>query len=213
MQASLSANDIVNMPAHTAIYTHSSMLKIFLLTHPREIAKVTNTGQLVIKALNCANSAKASAELILWSRTAPDPALLNSIATTPTLLLYPSEETLHNSSENNNPLADQQLPVSTTTLGQDRLDKATSVIVLDGTWQEVRKMYNKSHYLKSLNRLELASETQSRYQLRRNQKNSGLCTAESVIELLKLKQCTKCAETLDNLYSQFLIRMQKGRYG
>ena len=146
------------MPAHTAIYTHSSMLKIFLLTHPREIAKVTNTGQLVIKALNCANSAKASAELILWSRTAPDPALLNSIATTPTLLLYPSEETLHNSSENNNPLADQQLPVSTTTLGQDRLDKATSVIVLDGTWQEVRKMYNKSHYLKSLNRLELASE-------------------------------------------------------
>jgi len=183
------------------------MMQIFLLTHPREVGKVTNTGRLVNRALSVGNSENVSAQILLWSRTQANPLLLDSIETTSTLLLYPSEEALLSPSEDSSNLEQQQL-MSRVIPAQNAVEDVTSFIILDGTWQQARKIYNKSPYLKDLKRLHLAAKTPSRYSLRRNQKTSGLCTAESVIELLKLKRCLKSADAVDTLYSQFLIEMQ-----
>ena len=184
------------------------MINIFLLTHSREIAKATNTGRLVTQALSAGNSENVSAKILLWSRTQPDPLLLSSIETAPTLLLYPSEAALLEPSASTNIKTEQPLLINQPVTAENPLEEATNFIVLDGTWQQARKIYNKSPYLKNLQRLHLTSITQSRYSLRRNQKSSGLCTAESVIELLKLKGCFNSAESLESLYSQFLISMQ-----
>ena len=184
------------------------MIHIFLLTHPREVAKVTNTGRLVTQALSDGNSENVSAEILLWSRTQPDPLLLNRIQTTATLLLYPSEEALLPPSDSDSKRLQQVSTSNHPVTTEDTLEDVTHFIILDGTWQQARKIYNKSPYLKNLHRLHLTCDTQSRYSLRRNQKSSGLCTAESVIELLKLKRCFNSAKSLETVYSQFLITMQ-----
>ncbi|EPJ49267.1 MAG: hypothetical protein OFPI_25720 [Osedax symbiont Rs2] len=186
------------------------MIKIFLLTHPREVAKVTNTGRLVTQAISAGNSENVSAQVLLWSRTEPDPLLLSSIETASTLLLYPSEEALSALPAGGPCKVEYPLLNNQPDTAQYPVADACNFIILDGTWQQARKIYNKSPYLKNLHKLHLVTQTQSRYTLRRNQKSSGLCTAESVIELLKLKGCFNCAEDLDNLYQQILIRMQVG---
>jgi DTW domain-containing protein YfiP len=61
-----------------------------------------------------------------------------------------------------------------------------SCIIIDGTWQEAQKIYNKSPYLQTLPRLKIAGAKKSIYSLRRNQKESGLCTAECAAEVLKV---------------------------
>jgi DTW domain-containing protein YfiP len=78
------------------------------------------------------------------------------------------------------------------------------VIILDGTWQEARKIYNKSPYLKQAKWFSFNHSGPSRYNLRRNQVSDGLCSAECAIEVLKLKGMTGSADKLDAIYEQFL---------
>lgn len=82
-------------------------------------------------------------------------------------------------------------------------DKFSKYIILDGTWQEARKIVNRSPYLQDLPKVMLNSSAPSRYTLRRNQKEQGLCTAECVIELLKINQEYELADELDLAFTQF----------
>ncbi|RLV60233.1 DTW domain-containing protein [Parashewanella curva] len=77
-------------------------------------------------------------------------------------------------------------------------------MVLDGTWQEARKIYNKSSYLKELPKVKIEPSSTSIYQLRRNQKPNGLCTAECVAELLKAKGSVMAAEKLQARLADFV---------
>ncbi|MCJ8269954.1 MAG: DTW domain-containing protein, partial [Psychrosphaera sp.] len=78
------------------------------------------------------------------------------------------------------------------------------LIILDGTWQEARKIYNKSDYLKQAKWFSFEQSAASRYNLRRNQVAGGLCTAECAIEVLKLKGLDDSAEQLTGLFEDFL---------
>jgi DTW domain-containing protein YfiP len=89
----------------------------------------------------------------------------------------------------------------------DTLSDIEDFLILDGTWQEARKIYNKSPYLQSMKIFSLSSDNESRYNIRRNQKEGGLCTAECVMELLKLKGEDQDAEILNNSFLNFLERM------
>ena len=133
-------------------------MNIFLLTHPRELGKKTNTGFLVASVL------EEGCTIIVWDRVSPDLQLLHRIETESVALLYPSEDG---------------------EVLSDSID-FDSCIIIDSTWQEAQKIYNKSPYLKTLKKVKIDNGTTSIYTLRRNQREAGLCTAECAIEVLKL---------------------------
>ena len=157
-------------------------MNFILLTHERELAKKTGTGVLVKNAL------KDTCRIITWSRTEPDPFLVN-LSLESTLLIYPSEYA--NKSAMNESIELQHLQYET-------------FVIIDGTWQEAKKIYNRSPYLHALQHYTLEVDYSSRYTLRRNQKNIGLCTAEVVLELLKQQKKHQDFAILDNLFTHFL---------
>lgn len=154
-------------------------LNFILLTHSRELSKLSNTGRLVLDALG------ARVRRVVWARKAPDELLLELIAKDESLLLYPVE-------------TESALSINTT------IGRFTNCIIIDGTWQEARKIYNRSDYLHQLPRLALMPASPSCFHLRRNQKPDGLSTVETVVEILKLNSEELVAK---NLYADF-VRFQ-----
>lgn len=149
-------------------------MKIFLLTHERELLRPSNTGVLAQSV------APELVERIIWARSTPSPALLDAINHENTVLLYPVDD------------ADDAA-----------IESFENMILLDATWQEARKMFNKSPYLKSLPRAQIKPRQVSQYQLRRNQPEGGLCTAECVMEILIAKNHIDTAERLDAAFGLF----------
>ena len=76
------------------------------------------------------------------------------------------------------------------------------------TWQEARKIFNKSPYLKNLPRAQIKPRQASQYQLRRNQPEGGLCTAECVVEILIAKNHIDIAGRLDAAFGLFNSKLQ-----
>ncbi|MGX9462713.1 tRNA-uridine aminocarboxypropyltransferase [Shewanella sp. A14] len=135
-------------------------MNIILLTHPREMLRENNTGQLVSPVLG------DRVRVVEWHRKQPDAELLRSIAASQVGLVFPStnENTLEKTGE-----------ITKTLL---------YLVIIDATWQEARKIFNQSPYLQGLPRVPLMGAAKSIYPLRRNQIEGGLCTAECVIHLL-----------------------------
>lgn len=134
-------------------------MAFILLTHTRELTRASNSGQLITQCL-------PDTQRIVWQRTTPDQALLQLIArhqpVNQIALVYPGEK--------NPPTAQQQT--------------FKYYILIDSTWQEARKIYNRSDYLHSLPCVQLSDGQPSRYSLRRNQQANGLSTAETAMVLL-----------------------------
>lgn len=155
-------------------------MHFILLTHSRELSKNTATGPLVKQLM------QDQCEIIEWSRTQPDPRLTDLLDSSKTLLIYPETD------KSIEPLQ-----------GQDDISEFNTFIILDGTWQEARKIYNRSPYLYSLKHYSLDISIPSRYQLRRNQKSMGLCTAEVAIALLQQKGEAQQANQLESQFFAF----------
>lgn len=150
-------------------------MKIYLLTHERELKKQTNSGRIVKKCLG------GRVEIIVWKRTEPNKELLDLIDREEIALLYPDVD---------------DGPVKSC------LD-FDNFLILDATWQEARKMYNRSPYLQRAPRLSLSISEPSRYKLRRNQIVAGLSTAECAIELLRQKDQKSLAGELSREFDLF----------
>jgi DTW domain-containing protein YfiP len=163
-------------------------MHIILLTHEREQDKKTNTGRLV-EAVNGLHVTR-----IIWKRTEPDSELLAWIGQGGVGLLYPDQAALIN--EPNLPVTDPLFNSSFVSLNH--------FILIDSTWQEARKIFNRSPYLKSLPRVSLETSHNSLFTLRRNQMEGGLCTAESVITLLRMKQQNSLANQLETDFHAFV---------
>lgn len=148
-------------------------MKFTLLTHFKELDKRSNTGRLVVDVLGSA------AEQVRWDRTKPPTRLVEEIESGGVALIYPGG-------------ADET--------GCD-LKGIKQVILIDSTWHEARKIHQKSPYLQKVRRVGLNPAEKSVYNLRRNQKESGLCTAECVIEILR---CTGNNEDAERLQERFL---------
>jgi DTW domain-containing protein YfiP len=148
---------------------------IHLLTHERELHKKNNTGQLVLTDPNI------DSRRIVWQRTSPDAELMHLIEASKIALLYPVAE-------------DQE---------SAPLNVYEHFLLLDCTWQESRKIVNKSPYLAGLPRIAVGAGKTSAYIRRRNQVAGGLCTAECVIELLNLKGKLLEAESLTQRFQDF----------
>lgn len=148
-------------------------MKITLLTHHKEFGKRSNTGRLVVDVLG------DKAEQVLWDRMNPPTELLDEISAGGVALVYPGT-------------ADQD---------DDDLTGIEHFILIDGTWHEARKIHQRSPYLQNVRRICLKPTGKSAYNLRKNQKDACLCTAECVIAILRSKGLCEEAE---RLYEEFL---------
>ena len=167
-------------------------MHIILLTHQREQCKKTNTGQLVLLQPDL------KVTRIIWERANPDAGLLKLISMGCVFLLYPEQcSTDSAGAEQTGVLCDWAQ------LRQDCHDNACFIII-DSTWQEARKIYNRSPYLTDLPRVTLAPSKGSLFTLRRNQITGGLCTAESVIALLRMNQQNHLANKLETDFYTFV---------
>lgn len=136
---------------------------IALLTHPNERYRDTNTGKLLHRSL-------VNSSIHTWDRLTPPASLIEMIESLDyqPVVLYPSNTSM---AFNAFCASDTHLPIL--------------FILLDGTWQEARKMINKSQWLKTLTSVHLSDNLKSEYKLRRNQKDGNLCTYEVGTQLAK----------------------------
>lgn len=152
-------------------------MKFTLLTHSKELEKPSNTGRLVIEILGDA------AEQIRWDRLVPPAGLVEEIKAGGVALLYPGTS--------DEPAGD--------------LTGIRHIILIDSTWHEARRIHQRSPYLQQVRRIALKPAEKSAYNLRKNQKESGLCTAECVIEILRNSGNSADAERLQ---SRFLAHIK-----
>ncbi|WP_417553552.1 tRNA-uridine aminocarboxypropyltransferase [Marinomonas fungiae] len=156
-------------------------MHIWLLTHSEELKKANGTGQLVHAHL------PTLASVIVWQRATPSETLQN-LPLDNTLLIYPSA--IEEARGTFSPELDAH--------------NAKHFIILDGTWQQARKIYNRSPYLHRFKTYEIRGEN-SQYLRRRNQQKSGLCTAESAIHLLRKQKRILEATQLEEAFLAFNI--------
>ena len=162
-------------PALSCPYT------FILLTHPKEVGKDTNTGQLMTRSLpHCQRQ--------IWDRVNPPQSLLAMLADPQyqPWLLFPGDDQV------------PAVPYETST------GKTPLFILLDATWQEARKMIRRSPWLATLPRLALTPSTHSAYALRRNQQQGNLCTCEAGIALLETAGYPQEAERLQGYFDHFV---------
>jgi DTW domain-containing protein YfiP len=79
-------------------------------------------------------------------------------------------------------------------------------ILLDGTWDEARKMFRKSPYLDRFPVLSLHPDQLSRYQLRRSQTEAHFCTAEVGAMCLDLAGDSHASQMLDAYLDVYTTR-------
>jgi len=153
-------------------------MKIFLLTHERELHRATNTGSIAIEESN------EIVERIVWERTKPNKDLTQLIENHKAILLYSKGE-------------------SSSELASTSIEDYENIIIIDSTWQEAKKIFNHSAYLKNAPQFTLKTTRDSLYKLRANQPKGGLCTIECIIEVLRLKGQSEIASALSLKFEQF----------
>lgn len=168
--------------------TASSNARFWLLTHPLEHNKPTNTGRLIGDILD-------TTEIFTWYRTAPDEVLLQHLADPrfAPFIVFPDDQPDY-----------AERVVGPEAVHHVKQGGAIPVfIILDGTWRQARRMFRKSPYLDQLPVLPLRSDRLTRYHLRKPASASHLCTAEVAAELLRQSGDVGAAETLDDYFDAF----------
>lgn len=153
-------------------------MKIFFLTHAKELLRRTNTGRLASTLLG------DDIEVVVWERTNPNKKLLERIEKGKVALVYPHE----------------------TNEALSETSAYEAYIIIDSTWQEAQKIYNKSPYLHTLPCIKIETNAKSVYTLRRNQKEYGLCTAEIVVEVFKNNSMMSQARQLEEMLHDFISK-------
>lgn len=165
-----------------------SYAQVWLLTHPLEHYKPTNTGRLIGDVL-------AQTRVFTWYRTAPDEQLTELLQDPryAPFLIFPDDQPDY---------ADRVVGIDA--VHSAKQDSRIPVfIILDGTWRQARRMFRKSAYLDELPILPLRTDRETRYRLRKPASKAHLCTAEVAIELLRQGGDDNAAAVLDDYFDVF----------
>ncbi|AQS36359.1 DTW domain [Shewanella psychrophila] len=172
-------------------------MNLVLLTHEREVQRPTNTGSLALQVF------PQWCRRVIWSRVAPDQVLIELILSHSAAVLFPKPtDSCHADVSLDLGEKDKLAPL----VGKSEvyLDHVPdTLIILDATWQEARKMMRQSPYLKAADKFALTEQADSGFTLRRNQIEGGLCTIECIISLLELKNKPEEAELLTQAFRDF----------
>jgi len=166
-----------------SIVTQSARSRFCLVMFDTEPMKPSNTGRLIADVL-------PNTQAFGWSRTEPDPLLLAAVAdgAYQPMVVFPASyaddgrEVLH------------APPLS---------GKPPLCIMLDGTWNEARKMFRKSPWLDRFPVLSLNVTSPSRYTLREAHGEGQHCTAEIAAALLQQAGDSDAAQALSRHFEQF----------
>jgi len=165
---------------------------VCLLMGDIEPLKPTNTGWLIADLLPATFA-------FGWSRTAADPDLLALLtdARWQPYVVFPAEY-----ASGQRVLTELPAPAADATAADALLPRPLFVL-LDGTWQEARRMFRRSAWLQPHPVLSLQPRQASRYQLRRAQQPGHWCTAEVAAACLALAGEPLAAQTLDAYFEVF----------
>ncbi len=163
-----------------------------LLFHEYEINKPTNTGRLILRGI-------PGSKYFIWKRTEPDIELLNIINNPlyQPYIVFPIEKEEPVYSKNQSFVDDNKKPF---------------FIILDGTWNQARKIYRKSPYLAKLPAIFLNTKKNSEYTLRSGTEPGQLCTVEVAIELLKLSNENEASLKLYEYFKDFSKHYYAGKH-
>lgn len=162
------------------------------MLHPNEVSRATNTGQLLMSALPRCQS-------FIWDRVNPPQGFIEYIsrADIEPFVVFPSEDS-----------------IDIFDVVKTKTNKKPVYIILDGTWQEAKKMLRKSKWLSQIPAVSLSNiDSPSNYTLRRNQEQGHLCTLEVGCELLNAEGESKQADQLRAFFSHYLDVFQADRSG
>lgn len=168
---------------------------VCLLMGDIEAIKPSNTGWLIADLVS-------ETHAFQWSRTEIDPALialLNDPQWQP-YVVFPGEFV-----PPERVVADV-LPAPAGTAARRPL-----FVLLDGTWSEARKMFNKSRYLDAFPVLSLQPDRRSNYRLRRAARDDHFCTAEVGAMCLDMAGEPRAAEALSAWLDLFTEHYLKGK--
>ncbi|PCI28845.1 MAG: DTW domain-containing protein [SAR324 cluster bacterium] len=170
-----------------------SKVQYWLLMHPMESRKPTNTGKLIA---NCIDSTKT----FIWDRLHPPEEFIRELKNPQyrIYLIFPDDFTEDKSLVTDYVEEDDRIPV---------------FLILDGTWKQARKIYRRSEYLQRLLHLPLIPQQKSRYTLRRASREHHLCTVEVAVELLSIAGEEGNAEKLQTYFDCFNAHYLAGRNG
>jgi hypothetical protein len=132
-----------------------------------------------------------------WARTETDPALLTLLSDPQwqAYVVFPGEY-----AEPERVVHTVQTPLAPPTAG----GKRPLFILLDGTWSEARKMFNKSPYLDALPVLSMQMDQKTEYKLRRSRRDDHFCTSEVAASCLALAGEDNAARTLSAYLDVFM---------
>ncbi len=171
----------------------TSEQSLMLLMHPNELSRDTNTGKLL-------QQCQLNVEHAIWDRKQPPKALVERLADTNLypVLLFPGENSL---------------TLAQVTQQSQQQSKKPLFIILDATWQEARKMINKSRWLEDLPMMGLSTQGDSEYQLRRNQQQGNLCTFEVAAQLLGQLGEENNQQQMQSFFARYLATFQADKSG
>jgi len=175
--------------------------QIWLLMHPEEIYKPTNTGRLLADCL-------PDTQVFYWYRTEPNAQLLTLLQNDQyqPFIIFPDdmEDYAHRVVQFDQVMTHQNNK-------SDNSNKIPVFIILDGTWRQARRMFRKSPYLADLPVLPLKTDRLTRYALRKPASEQHLCTVEVGIELLKQAGEIQAAEAVEGYFDVFNRRYAESR--
>ena len=181
-----------NLPALNCLCPYrvraSCGIQVWLLTHPLEQYKPTNTGRLIRDVL-------PDTRVFTWYRTLPDAellALLDDPRYAP-FVVFPDDQPGY---------AERVVDVERV-VERREAGRIPVLILLDGTWRQARKIFRRSDYLARLPVLPLVTERQTRYRLRKPASADHLSTAEVAAELLRQAGEEQAADYLDDYFEVF----------
>jgi tRNA-uridine aminocarboxypropyltransferase len=168
----------------------------------------------------------------------PEPLCLGEIAAiaarTPiVVLLHPSERrkssntgrilervltsaTIHvHGTEAKVPLAARRLVLFPTADARELVagDAGALLVALDGTWAQARRMLRRDRWAAGAELVRLPPGAPSRYFLRRNSRDDGLCTLEAVARALAIVEDPSIAARLGEVLDAFVSRATALRQG
>ncbi len=162
----------------------------WILMYWQEFTKPTNTGKLIEDSI-------ANTKIFAWDRKEPNQeflTLLNDPKYQP-YIVFPDD-------------VEEYKPRVTTF---EASDKIPAFIILDGTWNQARKIFRKSPYMDHLPLLPLRTKKESEYGLRRPSDKTHLCTVEVAAELLNVAGENQASEQLYSYFRGFLTHYLAGR--
>jgi DTW domain-containing protein YfiP len=168
-------------------------IHFWILIHPEECRKPTNTARLISASL-------PQARQFLWHRTVPPTDFLTLLATPQfqPVLLYPSGNVALFEGLTQRPWLPDRLP---------------AFVLLDGTWSQARKMLLHSPYLHRVPQMAMRPEAPSAYALRRQIGTQHLSTVEVAIALLAQCGETRASQVLHAYFRVFMARALAARHG